>query len=145
MPPSNVFPYIWTYLDNYRSRLLVVQRELGKTTVTLCGSTCHISTSSFQTVNMQRCSSSLFRTQSQLASKKTYRTMGVIRNFRGSPPSANLVPMVLEQTVCIFALWLLQSLADLCIKGRGERWYDIYSRLLRERVVMLSGPVILYS
>ncbi|EJT98889.1 hypothetical protein DACRYDRAFT_24016 [Dacryopinax primogenitus] len=34
-----------------------------------------------------------------------------------------LVPIVIEQT------------------GRGERSYDIYSRLLRERVIMLAGPV----
>ena len=34
-----------------------------------------------------------------------------------------LVPMVIEQS------------------GRGERSYDIYSRLLRERVVFLVGPV----
>ena len=34
-----------------------------------------------------------------------------------------LVPMVVEQT------------------GRGERAYDIYSRLLRERIVFLVGPV----
>lgn len=36
---------------------------------------------------------------------------------------ANLVPMVIEQT------------------GRGERAYDIYSRLLKERVIFLVGPV----
>lgn len=35
----------------------------------------------------------------------------------------NLVPMVVEQT------------------SRGERAYDIYSRLLKERVVFLVGPV----
>ncbi|KAF9560199.1 hypothetical protein CPC08DRAFT_636882 [Agrocybe pediades] len=40
-----------------------------------------------------------------------------------SPPSANLVPIVIEQT------------------GRGERSYDIFSRLLRERVIMLHGPI----
>ena len=34
-----------------------------------------------------------------------------------------LVPMVVEQT------------------PRGERAYDIYSRLLKERVIFLSGPV----
>ena len=34
-----------------------------------------------------------------------------------------LVPMVLEQS------------------SRGERVYDIYSRLLRERIVMMHGPV----
>ncbi|KAJ7071591.1 Clp protease proteolytic subunit /Translocation-enhancing protein tepa [Mycena amicta] len=34
----------------------------------------------------------------------------------------NLVPIVIEQT------------------GRGERSYDIFSRLLRERVIMLYGP-----
>ena len=35
----------------------------------------------------------------------------------------NLVPMVVEQT------------------SRGERAYDIYSRLLKERVVFIVGPV----
>jgi ATP-dependent Clp protease protease subunit len=35
----------------------------------------------------------------------------------------NLVPMVVEQT------------------GRGERAYDIYSRLLKDRIVFLGGPV----
>ena len=35
----------------------------------------------------------------------------------------NLVPTVVEQT------------------GRGERAYDIFSRLLKERVIFLSGPV----
>ena len=34
-----------------------------------------------------------------------------------------MVPIVIEQS------------------GRGERSYDIYSRLLRERVVFLVGPV----
>ncbi|KAH7907529.1 Clp protease-domain-containing protein [Hygrophoropsis aurantiaca] len=38
-------------------------------------------------------------------------------------PAANLVPIVIEQT------------------GRGERSYDIFSRLLRERVIMLYGPI----
>lgn len=36
---------------------------------------------------------------------------------------SNLVPMVVEQT------------------ARGERAYDIYSRLLKERVIFLVGPV----
>jgi len=36
---------------------------------------------------------------------------------------ANLVPMVVEQT------------------ARGERAYDIYSRLLKERVIFLVGPI----
>jgi ATP-dependent Clp protease protease subunit len=40
-----------------------------------------------------------------------------------SPVAMNLVPMVVEQT------------------PRGERAYDIYSRLLKERVVFLVGPV----
>jgi ATP-dependent Clp protease protease subunit len=39
------------------------------------------------------------------------------------PMGLGLVPMVIEQS------------------GRGERAYDIYSRLLRERVVFLVGPV----
>lgn len=41
--------------------------------------------------------------------------------------SLNLVPMVVEQT------------------SRGERSYDIYSRLLKERVIFLVGPVEDYS
>ena len=31
------------------------------------------------------------------------------------------------------------------VQGRGERAYDIYSRLLRERIVCLMGPVRLCS
>ena len=34
-----------------------------------------------------------------------------------------LIPMVVEQT------------------GRGERAFDIYSRLLKERIIFLVGPV----
>ena len=41
----------------------------------------------------------------------------------GVEPTMNLVPMVVEQT------------------PRGERAYDIYSRLLKERVIFLVGPV----
>jgi ATP-dependent Clp protease protease subunit len=40
-----------------------------------------------------------------------------------APQSLGMVPMVIEQS------------------GRGERAYDIYSRLLRDRVVFLVGPV----
>jgi ATP-dependent Clp protease protease subunit len=40
-----------------------------------------------------------------------------------APQGLGLVPMVIEQS------------------GRGERAYDIYSRLLKERVVFLVGPV----
>ena len=36
---------------------------------------------------------------------------------------ANLVPMVVEQS------------------ARGERAYDIYSRLLKERVIFVVGPI----
>ncbi|MGA7530269.1 MAG: ATP-dependent Clp protease proteolytic subunit, partial [Pseudolabrys sp.] len=34
-----------------------------------------------------------------------------------------LVPMVVEQTI------------------RGERAYDIYSRLLKERIIFITGPI----
>ena len=45
-------------------------------------------------------------------------------NSRGHDIQAlNLVPMVVEQS------------------ARGERSYDIYSRLLKERVVFLVGPI----
>ena len=36
---------------------------------------------------------------------------------------SNLIPMVVEST------------------NKGERAYDIYSRLLKDRIVMLNGPV----
>ena len=52
------------------------------------------------------------------------------RNFFSSaqdrihhPIQANLVPMVVEQT------------------NRGERAYDIFSRLLKERIIFLNGPI----
>lgn len=41
----------------------------------------------------------------------------------GTRRAATLVPVVIEQT------------------GRGERAYDIYSRLLRERIICLMGPI----
>ena len=37
--------------------------------------------------------------------------------------AASLVPMVVEQT------------------GRGERAYDIFSRLLKERIIFITGPI----
>jgi len=43
---------------------------------------------------------------------------------RQSPQGLGMVPIVIEQS------------------GRGERAYDIYSRLLRERVIFLVGPVM---
>ena len=38
-------------------------------------------------------------------------------------PQNNLIPMVVEQS------------------NRGERAYDIYSRLLKERIVFVTGPI----
>jgi ATP-dependent Clp protease, protease subunit len=48
---------------------------------------------------------------------------GVSNSQPFEPQGLGLVPMVVEQS------------------GRGERAYDIYSRLLKERVVFLVGPV----
>jgi ATP-dependent Clp protease protease subunit len=45
------------------------------------------------------------------------------RAGESEPQGLGLIPMVIEQS------------------GRGERAYDIYSRLLKERVVFLVGPV----
>jgi ATP-dependent Clp protease protease subunit len=52
--------------------------------------------------------------------------MSIVRPFGNNPLDVNnvgLVPMVVEQT------------------SRGERSYDIYSRLLKERVIFLVGQV----
>ncbi len=44
-------------------------------------------------------------------------------SFDGDPQALGLVPMVIEQT------------------SRGERSFDIYSRLLKERVIFIVGPI----
>ena len=51
---------------------------------------------------------------------------GSIQNSHSDSPletSMQLIPMVVEQT------------------SRGERAYDIYSRLLKDRIIFLSGPI----
>ena len=42
---------------------------------------------------------------------------------KNNAPVGNLIPMVVEQS------------------NRGERAYDIYSRLLKERIIFVTGPV----
>jgi ATP-dependent Clp protease, protease subunit len=55
----------------------------------------------------------------QMQTPGTAHTMGQTQEIQG----LGMVPMVIEQS------------------GRGERSYDIYSRLLKERVIFLVGPV----
>ncbi|RZA29046.1 ATP-dependent Clp endopeptidase proteolytic subunit ClpP [Noviherbaspirillum suwonense] len=50
-------------------------------------------------------------------------TTSMMGNTALEPQMLGMVPMVIEQS------------------GRGERAYDIYSRLLKERVIFLVGPV----
>ncbi|MFZ1892216.1 MAG: ATP-dependent Clp protease proteolytic subunit, partial [Formosimonas sp.] len=47
----------------------------------------------------------------------------MFHNSNQDPQNLGLIPMVVEQT------------------SRGERSFDIYSRLLKERVIFLVGPV----
>ena len=47
----------------------------------------------------------------------------MVRNSALETQSLGMIPMVIEQS------------------GRGERSYDIYSRLLKERVIFMVGPV----
>ena len=54
-------------------------------------------------------------------SEKDHMTTDIPQTL--DPLTAALVPMVVDQT------------------SRGERAYDIYSRLLKERIVFLTGPV----
>ena len=49
--------------------------------------------------------------------------MSIMDDKLNAPSMNALVPMVVEQT------------------NRGERAYDIYSRLLKERIIFLTGPV----
>ncbi|KAM4675182.1 ATP-dependent Clp protease proteolytic subunit, mitochondrial [Discoglossus pictus] len=52
------------------------------------------------------------------------RALPLTRKLHGSPQKLlPLIPIVVEQT------------------GRGERAYDIYSRLLRERIICVMGPI----
>ena len=53
----------------------------------------------------------------------TNSTMSNVVDNMLEPQGLGLIPMVIEQS------------------GRGERSYDIYSRLLKERVIFLIGPV----
>tara|TARA_B100000965_G_scaffold176269_1_gene147039 strand:- start:1909 stop:2532 length:624 start_codon:yes stop_codon:yes gene_type:complete len=46
-----------------------------------------------------------------------------MKNMKNDIENLNLVPMVVEQT------------------SRGERAYDIYSRLLKERIIFVVGPI----
>jgi len=48
---------------------------------------------------------------------------GEAGTIRANAMQANLVPIVIEQT------------------GRGERAYDIYSRLLRDRIIIVGTPI----
>ena len=52
------------------------------------------------------------------------RAVGAQAGMPMEPQGLGMVPIVIEQS------------------GRGERAYDIYSRLLRERVIFLVGPVM---
>ena len=52
-----------------------------------------------------------------------FRSKDSLDGNSSSPITSQLVPMVVEQT------------------ARGERSYDIYSRLLKERVIFMVGPV----
>ena len=47
----------------------------------------------------------------------------LVEDIINNTPQSNLVPMVIEQD------------------GRGERAFDIYSRMLRERILFMAGPV----
>lgn len=62
----------------------------------------------------------------RLFTQSLIRSTALTRNFHDgfrSRAYAPLVPIVIEQT------------------GRGERAYDIYSRLLKERIICFMGPV----
>ena len=52
-----------------------------------------------------------------------WQSMDATHGGAGATVGLGMVPMVIEQS------------------GRGERAYDIYSRLLKERVIFLVGPV----
>jgi ATP-dependent Clp protease protease subunit len=70
----------------------------------------------------QQASSMLFR-QQKVILPAVLKSIDCRRNFHQHGANGSLIPIVIEQT------------------GRGERAYDIYSRLLKERIICLMGPV----
>lgn len=66
--------------------------------------------------------SRLGRATAASALKRSFHSPGFHPSFHEAPRS-NLIPMVLEST------------------ARGERAFDIFSRLLQERIICVSGPV----
>lgn len=70
---------------------------------------------------LKKSASALSRTNNR--SFFTHTNSNVISSWSESPYAQSLIPMVVEQT------------------GRGERSYDIFSRLLKERIICLNGPV----
>jgi len=56
--------------------------------------------------------------------KKYFNSLNKLRNNAGEESYAQLIPMVVEKT------------------QHGERAYDIYSRLLKERIIFLGGPIV---
>lgn len=58
-----------------------------------------------------------------ITNKEMYIAKGYAAEYQAAVKEASLVPMVIEQT------------------SKGERSYDLYSRLMKERVIFLTGPV----
>jgi ATP-dependent Clp protease, protease subunit len=67
----------------------------------------------------------IFQNLTMLVSQSLYSPIQAVSSLEVSSISAssNVIPMVVEQS------------------GRGERAFDIYSRLLRERIIFLGTPV----
>ncbi|KAI7889636.1 Clp protease [Mucor mucedo] len=70
---------------------------------------------------VRRASPILLRTNTRSFFSQTSNS--IIGSWSDSPHAQSLIPMVVENT------------------GRGERSYDIFSRLLKERIICLNGPV----
>ena len=61
--------------------------------------------------------------EAEMAYATVHSMTELVEQPKDEPRGLGLIPMVIEQS------------------GRGERAYDIYSRLLKERVIFLVGPV----
>ena len=63
------------------------------------------------------------RHENQIRKRAVTMNLDVNDAMQPAPQGLGLIPMVLEQT------------------ARGERSYDIYSRLLKERIIFVVGPI----
>lgn len=102
-----------------------MSRKNGFVRATKCALNWYYPLQNGHTIINYRCGSGLSSLGSMLmdCGTKEHVPVGELGNDAGRRSYSTLVPMVIETS------------------GRGERAFDIFSRLLRERIVSVNGPI----